>query len=156
MPDHSMRKIRLAVADDDATARALLVHLLEALGHELVCVAVDGAELVDQCVDRSVDLVLVDLDMPKMDGLAAAEVLSAKGIPVILVSGHPDVEHVVIAHEPVVAYLSKPVSFASLRMAIEQVWGLRRPSPSKMPDREENERAPSEIGPIHDYPRVGD
>jgi two-component system, response regulator PdtaR len=116
-----MNKIRLAVADDDASARCLLIQLSESLGHEIVCVAVDGAELVDQCVDRAVDLVLVDLDMPNMDGLAAAEILSAKGIPVILVSGHPDVEHIVIAHEPVVAYLNKPISADALKSAIDQV-----------------------------------
>ena len=103
-----MKTIRFAVADDNATARNLLVLLLEALGHTVVCAAADGADLVDQCLNQSLDLTLVDLDMPKMDGLAPAEVLTVNGIPVILVSGHPDFAHIVVAHEPVVTTLATP------------------------------------------------
>lgn len=143
----SQKKIRLALADDDASARVLLVEILQSLGHEVVVVAVDGAELVDQCVDGSVDLVLVDLDMPRMDGLAAAEVLSSKGIPVILVSGHPDVAHVVPAHEPIVACVAKPVSVASLRGAIEGVQAALPPEANGVPQPPAGDFVPSAASP---------
>ena len=58
--------------------------------------------------------------MPVMDGVAAAQELSEKGIPVVLVSGHPDAGELVLEHEPVVTCLSKPASLASLQRAIEQ------------------------------------
>jgi DNA-binding NtrC family response regulator len=121
-----MSEARIAVADDHATARHLLVLLLESLGHTVVYAAVDGADLVDQCLDRSVDLACVDLDMPKMDGLAAAEVLAAKEIPVILISGHPDIEHIVAEHEPIVTFLTKPISMEKLRQAVEQALADRK------------------------------
>ncbi len=57
--------------------------------------------------------------MPVMDGLAAAEHMKTRGIPVILVSGHPDVEHVVIEHEPVVSRLLKPVTVEALQESIK-------------------------------------
>jgi two-component system, response regulator PdtaR len=121
-----MNVIRVAVADDEASARKLLVLLLETLGYEVVYSATDGADLIDQCLDRDVDLVLVDLDMPKMDGLAAAEVLAAKGIPVILISGHPDIANIVVENEPIVASLAKPASLDGLQIAIEATMAARR------------------------------
>ena len=61
-----------------------------------------------------------------MDGLTAAQELAAKGIPVNLVSGHPDAEKIVLEHEPVMACISKPGTLKSLLRAIEQaVAGLR-------------------------------
>jgi two-component system, response regulator PdtaR len=123
-----MKEIRIAVADDHAAARHLLVVLLQSLGHNVVYAAADGADLVEQCLDRTVDLACVDLDMPRMDGLAAAEVLAAKEIPVILISGHPDIEHIVAEHEPIVTFLTKPISVDKLRLAIDQAF-IARPAP---------------------------
>jgi CheY-like chemotaxis protein len=128
-----MNVIRVAVADDESSARKLLVLLLEALGHVVVYAATDGADLVDQCLDRDVDLVLVDLDMPKMDGLAAAEVLAAKGIPVILISGHPDISHIVVENEPIVTSLTKPASLEGLRMVIEETMATRQQTRPSVP-----------------------
>jgi response regulator NasT len=98
----------------------MIVRLLERLGHKVVCAVSNGAELVDECAEKMVDVVVTDLDMPVMDGLAAAQELSEKGIPVVLVSGHPDAEEIVLEHEPVVARVLKPVSLQSLQSAIEQ------------------------------------
>ena len=58
--------------------------------------------------------------MPVMDGLAAAQHLAEKGIPVILVSGHADAEEIVLEYEPVVCTVLKPASLESLQSAIEQ------------------------------------
>ena len=79
-----------------------------------------------QALDDQVDIVFVDLDMLVMDGLAAAEEVERKGIPVILVSGHPDSESVVIDQEPVVTRISKPASLESVQRAIEQALAARR------------------------------
>ncbi len=115
-----MSQVQIALADDVAANRMFIVRLLERLGHKVVFAATNGAELVDQCIGQQIDLVLTDLDMPVMDGLAAAHELSQYGIPVILVSGHPDAEHVVLEHEPVVATVAKPASLESLQKAIER------------------------------------
>jgi CheY-like chemotaxis protein len=115
--------IRIAVADDEPDVRKTFVWLLERLGHEVICAAGNGEELLEKCRLGKVDLVFVDLDMPVTDGLAAAELIEKQGIPVILVSGHADAEHVVLEHEPVVARLRKPVTLKALQESIELALG---------------------------------
>jgi CheY-like chemotaxis protein len=114
-----MSQVQIALADDVAANRMIIVRLLERLGHKVVCAASNGAELLDQCSGQQIDVVVTDLDMPVMDGLAAAQELAQQGIPVILISGHPDADHVVLDHEPVVTRVTKPASLESLQQAIE-------------------------------------
>ncbi len=110
--------IRIALAEDEPASRQILVRLLAALGHKVIYAAADGAELVEECVVDEIDLVLLDLDMPVMDGLATAEYMSNQGVPVVLVSGHPDANELVLEHEPVAACVTKPASLRALRNAI--------------------------------------
>jgi response regulator NasT len=118
--------VRIAVAEDEADLRNVFVALLKQLGHEVVCAVSNGAELIDLCFKERVDVVLVDLDMPIMDGLAAAEEISSRGIPVVLISGHPDADSVVMEHEPVVIRILKPATRESLQEAIEHALASRR------------------------------
>jgi CheY-like chemotaxis protein len=117
--------IRIAVAEDEDASRNILCRLLKALGHEVVHAACDGSELIEVCLGDDVDLVFVDLDMPIMDGLATAEVYSMKGIPVVLISGHSDVDELVLEHEPVSSCVRKPASLESLRRAIAEAMASR-------------------------------
>lgn len=121
MNQNGSQAVRIALADDDPAVRFTFTQLLVAMGHDVVCSAADGAELVAACRAQSVDLVFVDLDMPVMDGLEAAEHLTAQGVPVILISGHPDASHVVLEHEPFVARIRKPITIDDLRTAIAKV-----------------------------------
>jgi response regulator NasT len=129
MAEEQSLSVRIAVAEDEPDIRKTFVRLLEVLGHRVVYSVGNGAELLDQSLDDQVDVVIVDLDMPVMDGLAAAEEVERKGIPVILVSGHPDSERVVLDHEPVVARITKPASIESLQSAIRQAVAARRLPP---------------------------
>jgi response regulator NasT len=119
-------RVRIALAEDEPDIRKMFVRLLERLGHEVIFAVSNGAELLDQTLDDRVDVVIVDLDMPVMDGLAAAEEVERKGIPVILVSGHPDSESVVLEEEPVVTRISKPAGVDDIQRAIEQAMSARR------------------------------
>jgi CheY-like chemotaxis protein len=96
-----------------------MVRLLDHLGYHVVCAASNGAELLESCFESKVDVVLVDLDMPIVDGLEAAEEISQKGIPVVLISGMPDSEHLVLEQEPITVRLSKPVTSEALQGAIQ-------------------------------------
>jgi two-component system, response regulator PdtaR len=116
--NHNTR-VKIAVAEDEPDIRKTFVWLLECLGHEVICAAANGEELVEKCQLGKVDLVFVDLDMPVMDGLTAAEHIEKQGIPVILVSGHADAEHVVLEHEPVVTRLTKPITIKALEESIK-------------------------------------
>lgn len=93
----------------------------------MVCAVANGAELLTSCFTGTVDVVLVDLDMPEIDGLEAAEEISKRGIPVILISGHPDADFLVAEHEPIAARLTKPATAQSLRRAIELAVDSARP-----------------------------
>jgi two-component system, response regulator PdtaR len=112
--------IRIAVAEDDPDVRTTFVRLLECLGHTVVCSVENGEELIDKCQPSDIDVAFVDLDMPVVDGLAAAEVMAERGIPVILVSGHPDARQVVVENEPVVTRISKPASVDEVQRAIDK------------------------------------
>ena len=125
MAENGRPQIRIAVAEDEPDVRKTFVRLLEHLGHKVVCSVANGEELIDQCVRGSADIAFVDLDMPVVDGLAAAEAVSERGIPVILVSGHPDARRVVVENEPVVARITKPASIDELQRAIKQALDSR-------------------------------
>ena len=129
-------QLRVAVADDVPGIRKLTGRLIEKLGHRVTCEVSNGAELVAHCNDEQVDIVFTDLDMPVMDGLAAAQELTEKGIPVVLISGHPDADQVVLEHEPIVLCVSKPATLENLQSAIEQA--LADPAP--FPANEMNQR----------------
>jgi two-component system, response regulator PdtaR len=118
MPLQPDAPARIAVAEDEPDNRKTFVRLLEALGHKVICIAANGEELLEQCQLDNIDLVFVDLDMPVMDGLAAAEQIEKRGIPVILVSGHEDADHVVLEHEPILTWLKKPVTLKALKESI--------------------------------------
>jgi DNA-binding NtrC family response regulator len=118
MAGYEGHAVRIALADDEPDLRTSMARLLTLLGHEVVYSAANGAELLEACNVHAVDLVILDLDMPIMDGLTAAEELAERGIPAVLVSGHPDVQEVVLEHEPVVTRVMKPATVDKLRDAI--------------------------------------
>jgi response regulator NasT len=121
MNDELRSSMRIALAEDEPVFLQMLTLLLKRLGHEVVCAVGNGADLIDRCMQCDIDLAIVDLDMPIMDGLAAAEHITMTGIPVILISGHPDGERVVVEHEPIAARLTKPFTIDELRQAIDGV-----------------------------------
>lgn len=102
---------RILVVDDDATFRMTTSALLEADGHDVEAAA-DGAEAVEKLGARHFDLVLLDVRMPGIDGLALVEVLRLRGndVPILMISGFGTVERAVRAlHLGADDFLSKPV-----------------------------------------------
>jgi len=110
--------LRVAIADDDSDMREILIRFLVKLGHEVCLVATNGDELLEGFPKQSVDVIITDLDMPFLDGLAAAEELSRFEVPVILISGHADLELIRREREPIIAALRKPLNLQSLEQAI--------------------------------------
>ncbi len=70
----------ILVVDDQAAVRELLVNLLNAAGHD-VATAADGRAALDACAAQPYDLIFMDLNMPGMDGLSAAQALRASRGP---------------------------------------------------------------------------
>jgi response regulator NasT len=145
--------LRIAIADDERDMRDYFARVLPSLGHEIVAVAANGRELIEKCRATRPDLLILDIRMPEMDGLAALEELCREEcLPSILVSGYSDPEFVRRAEEcGVMAYLVKPVKLAELGPAIalamrrfEQLHALReeaRDLRQSLEDRKVVERA---------------
>ncbi|MGH7590161.1 MAG: response regulator [Gemmatimonadales bacterium] len=82
--------------DDSITTRTLEQSILEAAGYE-VLTAVDGADGWKALQERSCDLVVADVEMPRMDGFALCEAIRGskrfKAVPVVLVTALETAEH---------------------------------------------------------------
>jgi len=112
--------LRIAVADDEPRMLEFFGMVLEQLGHDVVIKAANGRHLVEHCQDLRPDLIITDIKMPDMDGLAAVKQIAVdQVIPVILVSGYHDPEYIEAAvRENVLAYLVKPIKKEDLQPAI--------------------------------------
>jgi diguanylate cyclase (GGDEF)-like protein len=122
-------RARLLVADDEPDARELLS---EALGGEYdVLTAADGQEAVDLARSQHPDILLLDLNMPRLDGFEVLEQLradpSTTEMPVILVTARSDDAGKVRAlDQGAVDYLQKPFSERELRARVERTLRLLR------------------------------
>jgi response regulator NasT len=117
---------RIALAEDEPDLLVAVARLLEKLGHQVVAAVANGSELIEACAAHEVDLAVADVDMPVMDGLTAAEELTERGIPVVIVSGHPDAREIVLENEPVVTRILKPATMESLQRAIDEALSTKR------------------------------
>lgn len=112
---------RIVIADDEPLIRIDLRENLEGLGYEVAGEAADGKHAVELARTLRPDLVLMDIKMPEMDGIAALRVLTEENIaPVLLLTAYDDRELVQQASDAgAVAYLVKPYRQSDLQPAIE-------------------------------------
>lgn len=91
----SARPMRILIADDDEDGFVPICAGLEHEGH-VVMQAFDGEEALQQLTDGAFDVALVDLDMPKRDGISLVQELRARSIelPIVLASGNGSVRQV--------------------------------------------------------------
>ena len=87
--------MKILIADDHALFRQSLRSLLEARGHEVVGEAANGREAVDLARKLQPELVLMDLSMPELDGLAATRLISAElpDVQVVILTASDDDEN---------------------------------------------------------------
>src|SRR4028118_563343 len=116
-----MSQTRLVIADDESLIRMNLKETLVGLGYLVVGDAGDGVTAINLVRSLRPDLVIMDIKMPKRDGIQAAEVLTQERLaPVLLLTAYNDRALVDRAKESgVVAYLVKPFREADLLPAIE-------------------------------------
>ena len=115
------QQLRLVIADDELLIRMNLKETLVGLGYLVVGEAGDGVSVVNLARELRPDLVIMDIKMPKLDGIQAAKVLTEDKIaPVLLLTAYSDRELVDRAREAgVVNYIVKPFRDAELLPAIE-------------------------------------
>jgi signal transduction histidine kinase/CheY-like chemotaxis protein len=121
------RGLRVLLAEDHFVNQKVAVHMLERMGHTIL-VAQNGCEVLDALEVGEFDIVLMDLQMPVMDGLAAIHILREREsktgarTPVIALTAHAmsgDKDRCLAAGFD--GYLAKPIRQAELRAGLEAI-----------------------------------
>src|SRR6058998_3800095 len=112
--------MRILVAEDETIIRLDLRELLEAVGHEVVAEARDGEEAVALAREHEPELAIMDVKMPRLDGIEAAKrILDDRPIPIVMLTAYGQQELVARAAEAgVFGYLVKPFRESDLLPAI--------------------------------------
>jgi two-component system, response regulator PdtaR len=112
---------RVVIAEDEALIRLDLKEMLEGAGFEVVAEAADGETAVQLAEAHRPDLVVLDVKMPVLDGISAAErIVAARTAPVLMLTAFSQRELVLRARDAgAMAYLVKPFTISDLVPAIE-------------------------------------
>jgi two-component system, response regulator PdtaR len=117
----SQTPVRVVIAEDEALIRLDLKEMLEEEGYEIAGEAADGERAVELAASLRPSLVILDVKMPVLDGISAAERIAADHIcPVVILTAFSQRELVERARDAgAMAYLVKPFTKADLVPAIE-------------------------------------
>lgn len=117
-------RLRVLIAEDEALIRLDLREMLRDEGYEVVGEARDGQEAIDLAESLQPDLIILDVKMPRVDGLSAAEVIGERRIaPIVVLSAFSQRDLIDRALKAgVMAYLTKPFGQADLAPAIEMAY----------------------------------
>ena len=116
----SLPRIRILVAEDETIIRLDLVELLRRAGMDVVGEAHDGEEAIALARELRPDLAIMDVKMPKLDGIEAARrIINERPIPIVMLTAYGQEELVARAAEAgVFGYLVKPFRESDLLPAI--------------------------------------
>lgn len=112
---------KLMIVDDDSGVRRLLRRLVQAMGHSVV-EAADGTEAVATVRQERPDLVLLDMHMPRLDGIATLDALLDRwpGLGVIMMTGDGDAARAKMALERGACdFVPKPFDVEYLKVSVE-------------------------------------
>jgi two-component system, response regulator PdtaR len=111
--------LRVVVAEDESLIRMDVVQTLTDAGYEVVGEASDGEEAIRLATELEPDLIVMDVKMPKLDGISAAEKIAELKIPVVMLTAFSQTDLVTRASEAgAMAYVVKPFKPADLLPAI--------------------------------------
>ena len=110
---------RILVAEDEALIRLDLVEMLSDAGYEVIAQAANGVEAIELAQSHKPDLAILDVKMPELDGISAAEKI-IEIAPVLMLTAFSQKELVERARDAgVMAYVVKPFTIGDLVPAIE-------------------------------------
>jgi response regulator NasT len=111
--------VRILVAEDEALIRMDLIEMLQEAGYEVVAQASNGEEAIALATEHQPDLAILDVKMPILDGISAAEKIISIA-PVLMLTAFSQRELVDRARDAgVMAYVVKPFTIGDLIPAIE-------------------------------------
>lgn len=122
-------KTTVIIADDEPITRMDLKEILEGKGYDVVAEAADGFDAVENCKKFHPDLVLLDVKMPLVDGLAAAKIINEENLAdtIIILTAYSEKEFVEQAKVTGASgYLVKPIDEKSLIPSIEMAVARNR------------------------------
>ncbi|MEN9687254.1 MAG: hypothetical protein RL381_266 [Actinomycetota bacterium] len=115
----SQSAVRILVAEDEALIRMDLVEMLQEAGYNVVAQATNGEEAITLATEHQPDLAILDVKMPVLDGISAAEKIISIA-PVLMLTAFSQKELVDRARDAgVMAYVVKPFTIGDLVPAIE-------------------------------------
>ncbi len=119
------KKPTVVVAEDEALIRLDLVELLKEEGYDVIGEAGDGEEAIKLARDLEPDLVIMDVKMPKLDGITAAETIAEERIaPIVMLTAFSQRDLVERARDAgAMAYVVKPFDASDVVPAIELALG---------------------------------
>jgi DNA-binding response OmpR family regulator len=126
---------RILIVDDEPNVRLVFRTALESVGVDLAA-AEDGEAALSWLKENKVDLVLLDLQMPRVGGMEVLARLRDSGldVPVIIITAHGSIPDAVAAMKlGAIDFLSKPLTPDALRRAVEQVLERSSPPPRLAP-----------------------
>ncbi|MBT2734564.1 ANTAR domain-containing response regulator [Bacillus sp. ISL-7] len=114
-------KKRIIVVEDESIVRLDVSLMLKDAGYEVVAEAADGEKAIELAYSLKPDLMIMDIKMPKLNGLKASEIISNKfNIPILLLTAYSQKEYIEKAKKAnILGYLVKPISEANLIPAVE-------------------------------------
>ena len=113
------KAVRILVAEDEALIRMDLVEMLQEAGYEVIAQATNGEEAIALALEHQPDLAILDVKMPVLDGISAAEKIIATA-PVLVLTAFSQRELIDRARDAgVMAYVVKPFTIGDLVPAIE-------------------------------------
>lgn len=114
------KALKILLAEDESIILMGLKSNIENLGHQVIGQAYNGVEAVELSLEKEPDLIIIDINMPKLDGIEAVKKINReKFIPAIIVTGYNDQKLIERASKAgVFAYLIKPVDSNDIKAAI--------------------------------------
>ncbi len=118
---NNLEQLKIIIADDEALIRMDLREMLTAAGHQVAAEVENGEQAVLKARELHPDFIIMDVKMPKMDGLTAAKIIDEEQLaPVLLLTAYSQKDIVEQAKDAgVLAYVVKPVREEQLFPAME-------------------------------------
>ncbi|CAN0281425.1 unnamed protein product [Phaeothamnion confervicola] len=134
VPDNPLDKLTVLIVDDHANMRKIVNTILHALGLQYVYEAIDGADGFEAMRAYNPDIVIVDWEMPGIDGIEFTELVRKASdspnpyVPIIFLTSYSDRKHVYSARDAgVTEFLAKPVSANAIYLRLMSIINKPRP-----------------------------
>lgn len=116
---------RILLVEDSEDNRFMMKRLIEMSGYEVV-EAVNGEQAVNSAQSMTPDVILMDLSLPRVDGLAATRRIrklpNLKNVPIVVVSAHDSADfHAEALASGCNEYVTKPVDFGQLEVLLKRL-----------------------------------